>query len=108
MTLDPCDPICFRFDDNPRLVQLHDFHLRCKETWVYEYELTDWWQHEIRLDQLLRFGPAKHYPICVAGKQRGPIEDCAGPWAFVKLQDQYPQWKVMPQFAQLLLDRRED
>ncbi len=30
------------FDDNPRQVQLRDFHFRCKETWVYEYDLTDW------------------------------------------------------------------
>ena len=27
------------FDDNPRLVQLRDFHFRLKETWRYEYDL---------------------------------------------------------------------
>src|SRR6266496_2427681 len=36
------------FDDNPHQVRLCDFHFRCKETWLYEYDLTDWWQHEIR------------------------------------------------------------
>jgi hypothetical protein len=61
------------FDDNPRQVQLRDFHFRCKETWVYEYDLTDWWQHEIRLEQILPLDPKKCYPICVAGKRRGPI-----------------------------------
>lgn len=96
------------FDDNPRQVQLRDFHFRCKETWVYEYDMTDWWQHEIRLEQILLLDPAKHYPVCAAGKRRGPIEDCGGPWAFMELQDTYPLWEVLPQFAQLLLDHRDD
>jgi hypothetical protein len=96
------------FDDNPHQVRLRDFHFRQKEVWVYEYDLTDWWQHEIRLEQVLPFDPAKRYPICVAGKRRGPIEDCGGPLAFMELQDDYPQWKVLPQFAQFLLDHRDD
>jgi hypothetical protein len=96
------------FDDNPHQVQLRDFHFRCKETFVYEYDLTDWWQHEIRLEQILSLDPAKRYPICLAGKRRGPIEDCGGPWAFMELQDKYPQWEVLPQFAQLLLEHGDD
>ncbi len=43
------------FDDNPRQIQLRDFHFRSKETWLYEYDLTDCWQHEIRLEQVLLF-----------------------------------------------------
>jgi hypothetical protein len=96
------------FDDNPHQVRLCDFYFRCKETWLYEYDLTDWWQHEIRLEQVLPFDPTKCCPICVAGKRRGPIEDCGGPWAFMELQDEYPLWKVLPQFAQFLLDHRDD
>lgn len=96
------------FDDNSHKVLLRDFHFRCKEKWVYEYDLTDWWQHEIRLEQVLPFDSAKHYPICVAGKRRGPIEGCGGAFAFMQLQDEHPLWKVMPQFAQLLLDHRDD
>src|SRR5215471_971289 len=61
------------FDDNPHQVQLRDFHFHWKETWVYEYDLTDWWQHEIRLEQVLPLDPAKRYPLCVAGKRRGPL-----------------------------------
>ena len=37
-----------------------------------------------------------------------PIEDCGGPWAFMELQDKYPLWEVLPQFAQLLLDHQDD
>ena len=96
------------FDDNLHEVQLRDFHFRWKETWVYEYDLTDWWQLEIRLEQVLPLDPAKRYPICLAGKRRGPIENCGGPRAFMELQDAHPLWKVLPQFAQFLLDHRDD
>ncbi len=96
------------FDDNPYQVRLRDFHFRRKEVWVYEYDLTDWWQHEIRLEQVLPLDVTKRYPICVAGKRRGPIEDCGGPWTFMELQDEHPLWKVMPQFAQFLFDHYED
>ncbi len=89
-------------------MQLRDFHFCCKERWVYEYDLTDWWQHEIRLEQILPLDPTRRYPICVAGKRRAPLEECGGPWAFMELQDEHPLWKVMPQFAQLLLDHRDD
>jgi hypothetical protein len=96
------------FDDNPYQVQLRDFHFCWKETWVYEYDLTDWWQHEIRLEQVLPVDPTKQYPICLAGKRRGPIVYCGGPQAFMELQDEYPLWKGLSQFAQLLLDHRDD
>jgi hypothetical protein len=96
------------FDDNPHQLRLHDFHFRQKEVWVYEYDLTDWWQHEIRLEQVLPLDSAKQYPLCVAGKGRGPMEDCGGPEAFMELQDNHPQWKALPQFAQFLLDHRDD
>ena len=96
------------FDDNPHQVQLRDFHFRSKETLVYEYDLTDWWQHEIRLEQVLPLDPTKRYPLCVAGKRRGPLEDCGGPRAFMELQDEYPLYKVLTQFAQMLLDHRDD
>ena len=46
-----------------------DFHFRCKECWVYEYDLTDWWQHEIRLEQVIPLDLEKSYPPCLAGKR---------------------------------------
>ena len=96
------------FGDNQHQIRLCDFHFRTRERWVYEYDLTNWWQHEIRLEQVLPLDPAKCYPVCLAGKRRAPIEDCGGPWAFMELQDEHPLLKVLPQFAQLLLDHRDD
>ncbi len=89
-------------------MRLRDFHFLCKERWTYEYDLTDWWQHEVRLEQILPLDPAKYYPICVAGKRRGPIEDCGGPWAFMALRDEHPIYEVTAQFAELLLDHRDE
>jgi hypothetical protein len=99
-----CKPGGISFCDNPHQVRLCDFHFRCKEKWVYEYDLTDWWQHEIRLEQILPLDPAKRYPICLSGKRRVPLEGSGGPWAFMALRDQHPLFQVMPQFAQLLLN----
>ena len=96
------------FDDNPHQIRLCDFHFCTRERWVYEYDLNNWWQHEIRLEQVLPLDLAKRYPVCLAGKRRAPIEDCGGPWAFMELQDEHPLLKVLPQFAQLLLDHRDD
>src|SRR5262249_16680586 len=53
---------------------------------------------------ILPLDPKKQYPLCVAGKRLGPIEDCGGPWAFMELQDEHPLGKVIPQFAQRLLE----
>jgi len=96
------------FCDDPHQMRLRDFHFLCKERWTYEYDLTDWWQHEVRLEQILPLDPAKYYPICVAGKRRGPIEDCGGPWAFMALRDEHPIYEVTAQFAELLLDHRDE
>jgi hypothetical protein len=45
------------FCDDPHQVQLRDFPFRYKERWMYEYNLTDSWQHEIRLEQILPLDP---------------------------------------------------
>lgn len=70
--------------------------------------LQDWWQHKIRLEQILPFGPAKQYLMCISSKRRGPIEHCGSPWVFMELQDEHPQWKVLPEFVQLLLDHQDE
>ncbi len=57
------------FDDNPHQIRLCDFHFCTRERWVYEYDLNNWWQHEIRLEQVLPLDLAKRYPVCLAGKR---------------------------------------
>src|SRR5436305_1624808 len=36
------------FDDNPQQIILADFKLRPGERFVYEYDMGDFWQHDLR------------------------------------------------------------
>lgn len=77
------------FPDDPHHVRLTDLTLRPREHFVYEYDFHDRWQHDIRVEQILPFDPACHYPLCIAGKRAGPPEDCGGPWAFLEQRQHY-------------------
>ncbi len=41
------------FDDDPRLVRLAAFQLCPSEHFSYEYDMGDFWQHDIRLEHVL-------------------------------------------------------
>ena len=47
------------FDDDPYQVRLSDFRLRASERFVYEYDMGDCWQHDIRLERVLPLDPSK-------------------------------------------------
>jgi len=70
------------FDDDPHQVVLADFKLRKGERFVYEYDMGDYWQHDVRLEQALPLDPGKRYPICTDGDGDCPPEDCGGPWGY--------------------------
>src|SRR5919199_183137 len=42
------------FRDDPRQVRLADLGLRVRERFLYEYDFTDGWQHDVRLEQILQ------------------------------------------------------
>jgi len=67
------------FADDPNEVRLADFKLRPGERFVYEYDMGDFWQHDIRLEQVLPYNPATTYPVCTAGAEDCPPENCGGP-----------------------------
>jgi Plasmid pRiA4b ORF-3-like protein len=73
------------FADDPHQVILADFKLRTSERFVYEYDMGDCWQHDIRLEAALPFEPRKRYPVCTDGHGDCPPEDCGGPWGFMDL-----------------------
>jgi hypothetical protein len=73
------------FADNPHQVILADFKLRKGERFVYEYDMGNFWQHDLRLEQVLPLEPRKHYPVCAAGNGDCPPEDCSGPWGYREL-----------------------
>ncbi len=72
------------FTTDPKKIYLHDFKFRLKERFLYEYDFNDYWQLQIRLEQIVPFNPAKTYPFCIGGARKTPDEDCGGPQRFME------------------------
>ncbi|WP_442873862.1 plasmid pRiA4b ORF-3 family protein [Aurantimonas sp. C2-6-R+9] len=58
---------------------LGGFNLRHGDKFVYEYDMTDYWEHEVRIETWLEPQPRKRYPVCIGGKGACPPEECGGP-----------------------------
>jgi hypothetical protein len=82
-----------RVSHEARAVQLIDFQFRPNERFLYEYDLGDGWQHEVRIARWLIAEEKRSYPVCIGGQRAAPPEDCGGPWAFLERRDSVP-WRV--------------
>jgi len=51
----------------------------------YEYDFGDGWEHEIRVEKVLKAEPGVKYPVCLAGRRARPPEDCGGPYGYAQL-----------------------
>ncbi|MBV9326760.1 MAG: plasmid pRiA4b ORF-3 family protein [Chloroflexi bacterium] len=71
---------------DPRRVRVAALGLRVRERFRYEYDFTDLWQHDLRVEKILRLEPGQPNPRCVGGRRAAPPEDCGGPWAFLELR----------------------
>ncbi len=89
------------FGDDPRQVRLVDLGLRVGERFLYEYDFTDGWQHDVRVELLLPFEPGQRYPRCIGGRRRVPPEDCGGPWAFLELRQRYSLLNIADRLFEL-------
>ncbi len=85
------------FADDAAQVRLSRFRLRAGERFLYEYDLDDLWQHDIRLDGVRLAAPPHWYPVCIAGAGTGPPEDCGGPAGYRRLVDERSSWPVLLQ-----------
>src|SRR5512135_3267816 len=99
------------FGDDPHQVQLRDFKLRKGERFLYEYDMGDLWQHEIRIERISPLEPRKKYPVCTGGHGDCPPEDCGGPAGFMNLMEERCSWSSLQEarddallVAQRLLD----
>ena len=90
------------FADDPDKVQLCNLRLRERQRFVYEYDLGDLWQHEIRVEKKLPIDPKKIYPVCIGGARATPPEDCGGPWAFMGLRQQYSFYKIAERMLEIV------
>jgi hypothetical protein len=89
---------------DPREVRLCELGLRLGERFTYEYGLTDYWLHDIRLEAILPAQPGRRYPVLTGGHRSGPPENCGGAWAFLELRQQHSDapLKLLRAFGELL------
>ncbi len=96
------DPSCELEDTlNEQRVTLQRLQLQPKMRFSYEYDMGDYWQHDILLEKVLDPESGVHYPRCLAGKRACPPEDCGGLYGYYELLEtiQDPQH---PDHAEML------
>jgi hypothetical protein len=85
-------------------VQLADLGLRVRERFLYEYDFTDGWQRDVRVEAIWESDPRRCHPLCLDGRRAAPPEDCGGPWAFLGLRQRHSVVTVTRRLAELLGD----
>ena len=63
-------------------IKISDLLKKEKDKIIYEYDFGDSWIHDIVLEKITDNIPNKKIPICLAGKNNCPPEDCGGIWAY--------------------------
>jgi hypothetical protein len=92
------------FSHDPDEVRLGDFQFRINEKFLYEYDFTDQWRHQIRVENILDFDPRKYYPLCIGGNRACPPEDSGGPWRFMALRQHYSLTEIMERLFEIIED----
>jgi len=94
------------YSEDARRVRLVDFHFRVNERFLYEYDFTDGWEHQVRMERFIPQAPL--YPKCIAGSRAAPPEDCGGPIAFQERRDAAP-WEARDLLHQIAdcVDKRD-
>ena len=63
---------------NEREFTVADLAPAAKRKFIYEYDFGDSWEHEIVVEKILPPDPAFRHPVCLAGANACPPEDCGG------------------------------
>jgi hypothetical protein len=94
--------------DDAREAPLDRFGLRVGERFAYEYDLSDGWWHDVRVEAILAPEPGWAYPRCLGGRRAGPPEDCGGPWAFLEQRQQYSPCRTTTRVAEIIGEFLDD
>ncbi len=62
--------------------KISDLLKKEKDRIIYEYDFGDSWEHNIILEKIEKNGMNEIIPICLAGKNNCPPEDCGGIWGY--------------------------
>ena len=65
-----------------RQVTLGDVAREVKNSFVYEYDFGDSWEHLVEVEKILPDDPAQQLPFCLTGKRACPPEDVGGIWGY--------------------------
>ena len=90
------------FSDDPDTVRLKDFRFRINERFLYEYDFTDGWKHQVRVENILAHEARRDYPVCTGGKRACPPEDCGGPLRFLALREHYSLFYIMERMLEII------
>ena len=94
---------CTTFTTDARKVLLSQFRFRVNERFLYEYDLGDLWQHQVRFEGVWPIRGKKIYPVWVGGACASPPEDCGGPKAYMEKIDHH-RWNPPLDELQLIAD----
>ncbi|MCF6366013.1 MAG: plasmid pRiA4b ORF-3 family protein [Bacteroidales bacterium] len=64
------------------LIKISDLLKKEKDKIIYEYDFGDSWEHDIILEKTENSVSEKNIPICLAGRNNCPPEDCGGIWGY--------------------------
>jgi hypothetical protein len=69
------------FDEDAEPVPLSRFGFCPTERFLYEYDFTDGWQVEVRVEKVIDEAPSEDtlIPMCMAGREPGPPDGSGGP-----------------------------
>lgn len=73
-----------KFKDERR-VKLKSLKLKAGDSFVYEYDLGDGWQHIITVEAIADNTRNRKYPVCLDGARACPPEDCGGVFGYADL-----------------------
>jgi hypothetical protein len=82
---EPDVPPMFRKVLNEKRYVLADLAPVAKQKLIYEYDFGDGWEHEIVVEKILPPEPTFKHPICLAGANACPPEDCGGVYGYYNL-----------------------
>lgn len=72
---------------NPYKERLGNWLYDEKQKFTYTYDFSDYWEHSILLEKIVKPAERLNYAICLKGKHACPPEDIGGQYGFSRLMD---------------------
>ena len=70
---------------NEKRYTIADLAPAARRKFGYEYDFGDSWEHQVAVEKVLPPDAAFKHPVCLAGANACPPEDCGGIWGYYDL-----------------------